>query len=354
MGPVVGHVLGRRQKKYTIFGNTVSIACRMESTGVTGKVLAQVQRRRRRAPPRAGPCLPPGAPRGGGGQGSRADGNFLRGEPRRQRAAGQRGVERGKAERGQPSVHVDARGALPSRRQSQRPGEPGPQLQVESQLREPAHWPRPSGELQFDATPGNDEPAHWELFFLGESHMLPPGRVWLTTVNFMRLSLRCDRFGAWEQCCHGQQNSREVKRVRISVLFQGTQPERPKLLNLPMRYRVGYRRKNEWPALFQATRPEPPKLPSTSPMRECLLVEKISVLQVSDIYTARRPVSSKFGLPSPCKITVCLISCADTMWRSVAMLCFLPVLGEGVEDGSHLAVMLTFSGSSGAGMSGHD
>ncbi len=38
MGPVVAGVIGARRPQYDIWGNTVNVASRMDSTGVQGKI----------------------------------------------------------------------------------------------------------------------------------------------------------------------------------------------------------------------------------------------------------------------------------------------------------------------------
>lgn len=41
MGPVVAGVIGARRPQYDIWGNTVNVASRMDSTGVQGKIQVQ-------------------------------------------------------------------------------------------------------------------------------------------------------------------------------------------------------------------------------------------------------------------------------------------------------------------------
>lgn len=41
VGPVVAGVIGARRPQYDIWGNTVNVASRMDSTGVQGKIQVQ-------------------------------------------------------------------------------------------------------------------------------------------------------------------------------------------------------------------------------------------------------------------------------------------------------------------------
>lgn len=43
-GPVIAGVIGARKPQYDIWGNTVNVASRMESTGELGKIQVRVHR----------------------------------------------------------------------------------------------------------------------------------------------------------------------------------------------------------------------------------------------------------------------------------------------------------------------
>lgn len=44
VGPVVAGVIGARRPQYDIWGNTVNVASRMDSTGVQGKIQVSIFR----------------------------------------------------------------------------------------------------------------------------------------------------------------------------------------------------------------------------------------------------------------------------------------------------------------------
>lgn len=45
VGPVVAGVIGARRPQYDIWGNTVNVASRMDSTGVQGKIQVRTSHR---------------------------------------------------------------------------------------------------------------------------------------------------------------------------------------------------------------------------------------------------------------------------------------------------------------------